>query len=163
MCHTATAPAKGDRPSAASPRTQDSAVNTTVRQAEKARVVRSFMRIPPLALSLAGAADLRSERLVPGDVVPEPGELRMSEVRGAVEPVAVLRPQAGADLSRFFDDVPGQRRVIQPVDGAPAFGVAHRLLVAAAKLRHFGHVAIHPFSELRLVCGPILEQSCLHL
>ena len=88
----------------------------------------------------AGVADGRGQALVPGDVVPEAGELGMGEIGGAVETVAVLGAQLGADLTRLFDDVPAQRRMIQPVDRAPTFGVADRLPVTASQIRHLRNI-----------------------
>jgi len=50
------------------------------------------------------AADRRCQALVPGEVVPEAGKLRMGEIGRAVETVTVLGAQPGADLTRLFDD-----------------------------------------------------------
>ncbi len=65
---------------------------------------------------------------MPRHAIPEMWELWMREVRGAVESVAVLAPEFGTDLSRLFDDIPRQGGMIEPVDGAPALGVADRLI-----------------------------------
>lgn len=123
-----------------------------VREALLAEKRQEFRESAPLRLMDRSAADGRGQALVPGDVVPEAGKLGMGEVGGAVETVAVLGAQPGADLARLLDDVPAQRGMIQPVDRAPAFGVADRLVVAASQVRHLRYVVIQAGQRSRC-CG----------
>ena len=44
----------------------------------------------------------------------------MREVRGAEEAVAMLAAEARADFARFLNDIPSQRRMVEPVNDRTA-------------------------------------------
>ena len=51
--------------------------------------------------------------------------------------------------------------MVEPVDHAPAFGIAERFIVMPAQRGHFGHVPVHPLDQFRLMLVPIFQKSRL--